>query len=108
MTDREICEKAAEIAHREVLKICKKVGLTAEKTLKRIAQGLDAKEIKSHYDTQSGKWSYSRRLIAHKTRLEAAALAVTIHGMKPSEKHDVNVNQPIIVEVVKFADSTSK
>ena len=100
--------RGAEIAREEVLAECKRSGLTLHKTLKRIAEGLTAKELKAHYDTQTGRWSYSRALIAHKTRLEAAALAVTILGAKPSEKHDVNVTQPLVVEVVKFADKTPK
>lgn len=83
--------QGAEIAREEVLAECKRSGLTLRRTLKRIAEGLDAKEVKTHFDTDTGKWSYSRKLIAHKTRLEAVSLAVAVLGAKPSEKHDVNV-----------------
>jgi hypothetical protein len=107
MTNLEIGQKAAEIAREEVLKEAKRARLSTRKVFKRIAEGLDAHETKTSYDKDAGQWAYSKKLIAHKTRLEAAALAVVVLGLKPNEKHDVNLNQPIVVEVVKFNESST-
>ena len=65
--------------------------VTHDLVARRIAQGLNAKEIKPHFDgspTGSGGWSYSRPLIAHHIRLGWAKLAAQLLEMEPAQKHE--------------------
>lgn len=64
------------------------VGLTAALTLKRVKEGLNAKEVQAHYDKDAG-WVYSKRLTAHRIRLEAAKIATTVLGLKHPETLDL-------------------
>ena len=72
-----------------VIKECKAVGLTSNKTFKAIAEGLQAHEVKTNYDKDRGQWKYSGELIDHKTRLTAAGLAITVLDLKPPEKKEL-------------------
>lgn len=89
MTDSEMCQTAAEIARAEVLKECKRARLSVRKLLKRISEGLDAKETKTSYDKEAGQWAYSKPLINHTARIGYANLAAAILGIKANEKLDV-------------------
>lgn len=102
MNKDEMCQAAADTARAETLKLCRKktVNLTPERTLKRISEALDAHEVKASYDKTMGIWVYSKPLIDHGKRLEAAALACAIHGLKQPEKHDVKVDANITVNVI--------
>jgi len=91
-TPEQIGREAAEVARKTVLRQAKSVGLTTRKTLKRIAEGLDAKKTAVSYDKDRGRWAYSDPMIDFPTRAEYVKLAMTFHDMKPSEKLDVNVN----------------
>jgi len=64
------------------------VGLTAALTLKRVKEGLNAKEVQAHYDKDAG-WVYSKHLTAHRIRLEAAKIATTVLGLKHPETLDL-------------------
>jgi len=87
----EIGNQAKEIAKKKLLDQCKRVRLTPMRVLKRISEGLDATEVKAHYDKDRGKWAYSTPLVDHGHRLEAAELGVMLHDMKPAGKLDVDV-----------------
>ena len=41
-------------------------------------------------------------------KLDALGMAVDVIGIKKPVKHDVNLNQPIVVEVIKFGNKNSK
>ena len=77
------------------------VGLTATLTLKRVKEGLNAKEVQAHYDKEAG-WVYSKRLTAHRVRLEAAKIASNVLGLKHPETLDVTTGG----EAIRF-DSIS-
>ena len=87
--DEKLCQKSLEIARAETLKHCKAVKLTPRRALKRIAEGLDAHEVKAHYDKDRGRWAYSKSLVDHGTRLKAAEMVISLLDMKPAEKKKV-------------------
>jgi hypothetical protein len=89
LTNEEMCKIAGDYARKQTLKDCKVVGLTTRKTLKAIAEGLAAKETKTSFDKDRARWAYSDPLIDHKTRLSAAALAISILDLKPPEKKEI-------------------
>jgi len=91
-TPEQIGKEASDVARAVVLKEAKSVGLTTRKTLRRIAQGLDAKETRTSYDKDRGRWSYSDSMIDYGARCDYAKLAVVVLDLKPAEKMDVNVN----------------
>lgn len=69
--DKAIAAKAAEYAMKETERICKRAGLTKSKVLKRIKEGLDAKN-------DSGA--------DHRIRLKAAEMAIPLVGLeKPKQ-----------------------
>ena len=87
--DEKLCQKSLEIARAETLKHCKAVKLTPRRALKRIAEGLDAYEVKAKYDVYSGKWKYSKQFVDHGTRLKAAEMVISLLDMKPAERKKV-------------------
>lgn len=72
-------------------KVALSVKLTPKRTFKAISDGLDAFEVRSSYDKDAQKWSYSKKLIDHKTRLNAAGLSVMVLGLKTPEKHESEI-----------------
>ena len=94
-TAAEIGAKAAQIAMEETAKECKKAGLTKSKVLKRILEGLDAHVIKATYDKDMSGFAYSKPLVDHNVRLDAAKLAIELLRMKPPAQ-------------VEFPDETGK
>jgi hypothetical protein len=82
-TTAELAAKAAQIAMEETAKECKKAGLTKSRTLKRIREGLDAFETKATYDRAASKFMYSKPLVNHNVRLDAAKMAIELLRMKP-------------------------
>lgn len=99
-----MCDKAADYARKQILKQCRSVGLSSRLTIKRIKEGLDAKENKVFYDKDRGKCIVGPDMINHAARAKAIDQAISILDMKPAEKHEVDLKQPIVVEIVKFAD----
>jgi len=89
LTNEEMCQIAGDYARKQTLKECAIVGLTTRKTLKAITEGLAAHEVKTNYDKDRARWAYSNDLIDHKTRLSAAALAISILDLKPPEKKEL-------------------
>jgi|GEM_PF-3647616 len=92
-----IGEQARQIARKKILVECKKAKLTSARVLKRISEALDACETKTSYDKDRGKWQYSKPLIDHGKRLDAAALAAAILDLKPVETKNVNLGGSVIV-----------
>ena len=82
-TTAELAAKAAQIAMEETAKECKRAGLTKSKVLKRIREGLDAHVIKATYDKDMSGFAYSKPLINHNVRLDAAKMAIELLRMKP-------------------------
>lgn len=98
-----IGDKARAIAEKKTLNLAKKVNLTPARVLKTISQELTAFENKMAYDKEKGEWSYSKKLIAHGPRLQAAGLAADILKLKPSENSsakEIPINLKIEVEFV--------
>ena len=85
----KLAKESGEIARAETLKHCKAVKLTPRRALKRIAEGLDAHEVKPHYDKDRGRWAYSKSLVAHGTRLKAAEMVISLLDMKPAERKKI-------------------
>ena len=82
-TTAELAAKAAQIAMEETAKECKKAGLTKSKVLKRIKEGLDAHIVKATYDKDMSGFAYSKPLVDHNVRLDAAKMAIALLRMKP-------------------------
>ena len=91
-SDEEIGKEAADIAHDEILKRCDKIGMTTDKVLKRINEGLDATENKVFYDKDRGKCVLSPALIAWGPRTDSINQAMTVRGMKAPEKIEHTIN----------------
>ena len=94
-TTAELAAKAAQIAMEETAKECKKAGLTKSKVLKRILEGLDAHVIKATYDKDMSGFAYSKPLIDHNVRLDAAKMAIELLRMNPPKQ-------------IEFPDETGK
>ena len=92
MTPEERGAKAAEIARKEVLKLCKTVKLTPTKTLQRIVEGLDAHDTKASYDKDRGKWVYSAPMTDWSARSKAIDQAICILDMKPVERKALEID----------------
>jgi hypothetical protein len=82
-----------------VLKQCEKVGLTTNKTLTRIAEGLDALENKIFYDKDRGKCITGPDMITWAARLKAIDQAISILDLKPPEKNELSGNITINSEL---------
>lgn len=91
-SDEEIGKEAAEIAHDEILKRCENIGLTTDKVLTRINDGLDATENKVFYDKDRGKCVLSPDLIAWGVRTNSIDQAIAIKGMKAPEKLEIKTD----------------
>lgn len=76
-------------------KACRAEGLTVRAVVKAVKEGLEAHEVKTSYDKDRKKWFYSKKLIDHPTRLDAANIAVGIFGIKKPDK--VIVEKPLLV-----------
>ena len=74
---------AAKEAMRETEKLCARAGVTKIRVLKRIREGLDAFETKATYDRAASKFMYSKPLVDHNVRLDAAKMAIELLRMKP-------------------------
>ena len=94
-TTAELAAKAAQIAMEETAKECKKAGLTKSKVLKRIKEGLDAHIVKATYDKDMSGFAYSKPLIDHNVRLDAAKMAIELLRMNPPKQ-------------IEFPDETGK
>lgn len=94
-TTEALAAEAAKDAMKETERLCKKAGLTKSKVLKRIREGLDAHVIKVIYDKDMSGFAYSKPLVDHNVRLDAAKLAIELLRMKPPTQ-------------VEFPDETGK
>ena len=103
--EKDFSLQAAQIARDKTLKTLKRYRITPGRVAKRLSEALDAKEVKATYDKEFREWVYSEPLIAHAPRLKAVELASVLLDMKPADKHEIDLKQPIVVEVVKFAKS---
>jgi hypothetical protein len=87
-SNEEIGAEAARLAHANILQEAKRAKLTTRKVLRRLVEGLDAKETKCKFDGgQFGtqEWVYSKKLVAHGTRLEAVKIAASILNLIPDK-----------------------
>ena len=112
MTSLEIGQKSAEIARGELLKHCRSVSLSPRKVCKRIAESLDATEVKTHYDKDRGKWVYSTLMIDWAARAKAIDQAICILDLKPVERKSLEIDMAesvperiakVLKEVVAYA-----
>lgn len=93
MTKREIGEQISdEILRSAALKAMKKAGVTLARVSKRIAESLDATEVKTHYDKDRGKWVYSTLMIDWAARAKAIDQAICILDLKPVEKRSIEID----------------
>lgn len=89
--DRErLGKEAGEIARADTLKHCKAVRLTPRLVVRRIKEGLDAKENKVFYDKDRGKCIIGPDMINHTARAKAIDQAISILDLKPAEKKEIS------------------
>lgn len=87
MTEKEMCETAANIAREETRKACKRYKLTPGKVIKRLVEALDATtEKKTTKKTGEGEKVVTKKIPLHKIRLKAIEIATPLLGMEPSKK----------------------
>lgn len=103
--DPMACKKANIGSREDTLRSLKRYRVTPGRVAKRLSEALDAKEVKVFNDKDAGI-VYSEPLVAHQIRIKAIEISSVLLEMRPSEKHDVSLNQPIVVEVVKFAEDS--
>lgn len=84
-TDEEIGAEAAKLAHDKIMQEAASVKLTTKKVLLRIAQGLDAHEIKVFYDRTIDQCVYSDKLINWTARAKSIDQAMAVLGMQANE-----------------------
>lgn len=100
--DQEITTEAALEIRQNTLKALAEHDVTERKVALRLSESLDATEQKVFYDRDSGIVIYSKELINHTARLKAIEIASVLLDMKPSDKHDINLNGQITVEIIRF------
>lgn len=88
MNDETLGIEAGNEIRKRTQNILKKCGPSLTKVIQRLNEGLDAEEVKTHFDGEAGKYFYSKPLIAHAVRLKAVDLALQLHDAMPSQKHD--------------------
>lgn len=92
MTKRELGEQISdEILRGEALKAMKKAGATLGRVSKRIAESLDATEVKPHYDKDRGKWVYSEPMVDWQARAKGIDQAICIMDLKPVERKSLEI-----------------
>lgn len=79
--------------------------ITPRLLAKRLKKELDAKETK--YFQHQGQVISRRNVVAWGVRQTARIDAQKLLGAYPSEKHEIDIKQPIIVEIIKFAKDNS-
>lgn len=89
---QQIGREAAKIAQAEVLRMANKKGITLERTMMRLKQAMDAKEVKVFKQSAGDGLIYSKALVAHGTRLAAVKIALELQDAFPSQKHEVDVS----------------
>jgi hypothetical protein len=90
LSNEEIYEIAADHGRKKVLKDCKEVKLTPRRVLRRLAEGLDAIENKIFYDKDRGRCIVGPDQINWSARQKAVDQAISILGLKPPEKKEIN------------------
>jgi hypothetical protein len=81
--------EAGEIARADTLKHCKAIGLTPRKVLRRIKEGLYAKENKIFYDKDRGRCVVGPDQINHTARAKAVDQAISVFGINAPEKSKI-------------------
>lgn len=101
MDKTEIGAMAAQVARQKTMKALKRYRVTHGRVAKRLGESLDATEVKVFNDKEKGI-VYSKPLVAHGTRIKAIEIASTLLEMKPAEKHEVDLKQPLEITIKKF------
>jgi len=96
-----MCDMAGDIAREEVLKALKRYGVTVGRVAKRLSEGLDAHEVKA-FKTKDDDIIYSKKLVAHSIRMDAVKTAIPLLDMKPPEKQEIDLKQPINLVIKEF------
>ena len=71
--------------------------------MKVIDDALSAKDLKVHYDTDEGKWKYSKHMPDHITRLKAAQLVVEWAEAAPPKELNVRHTGSVISKELEDA-----
>ena len=101
MDEEQIGHDAGETARQKTVRLLQERASTKiERVLVRLGQALSAKETK--FFQHEGRVTDHRKVIAHGTRLRAVDLALQLHDVKPSEKHDLKVTGDLTVIVKKY------
>lgn len=82
---------SAEYAREETVKVIRRSGVTLRRVGKRIAESLDATEVKPHYDKDRGKWVYSEPMVAWQARAKGIDQAICILDLKPVERKSLEI-----------------
>jgi len=100
-SNEEIGAEAAKLAHAKVLREAKSVKLTTKKVLRRIAQGLDAKENRVFYDKDRGKCVVGPDMISWTARAKSIDQAMVVLDMTPKENDfdDFGPATPVTVTI---------
>jgi len=92
----------ASISARELtLETLQDKGPSIPSIVLKLKQSLNAKETKTSFDKLSGQWKYSKPLVAHRIRLDAAKVLLDLYGAMPSQKVDVEHKGSIQINVTR-------
>lgn len=86
-----MCQIAADEAREKTIKELVRYKVTPGRVAKRLAEALDAHDVRVFHDKATGEIVYSKPLVAHGVRLKAVEISTVLLEMKPAEKHDVNL-----------------
>lgn len=98
--DKDASIEAANIAREKTKKALKRYKVTEGVVAKRLREALDAKEVKVFNpkgNLDADGLIYSEPLIAHHIRTKAIEIAATLLEMKPSEKHEHEIKQHVVI-----------
>ena len=86
----ELAKLASDRVREIFFKIAATQGVTPESIFKTISKGMSSEVFKATYDTQVGKWAYSKKYVDHNVRLKASAQAAENLGMKAAQRVQVS------------------
>lgn len=86
----EIGREVGEEVKVETIAMMNQSGISLKKSLLRLKQAMNAKEKKAQFDPRAGEWVYSDPMVAHSIRLQATKMALEIHDVFPSKRHEIS------------------
>jgi hypothetical protein len=100
----ELAKLASDRVRQILFKIAATQKVTPESIFKTIGKGMASEVFKATYDTQAGKWVYSKKYVDYNVRLKASAQAAENLGMKAAQRVQLSGPNggPIPLSIIDF------